>query len=311
MRTSFINTLIELAEQDPRIVLLTGDMGFNVLEPFARKLRDRFFNVGVAEQNMIGLATGMAEAGFIPFVYSIVPFAVLRPYEFIRNGPVAHNLPVRIIGIGGGFEYSHNGLTHYGLEDIGVLRLQPGLTIIAPADHKQAQNALRSTWDIPRPIYYRISKNEEIGALPGLNGNFKLGRGDLINKGKDLLFITMGSIAGNVVKAAQKLKVKGISASVMVISSMNPAPLDDLKNIMSGFRLAITVENHYSVGGLGSLVSEIVAANGINCVIMPCGINSMPNGTSGSEEYLHHRHGISEDLLIKVAVEKLGEKHER
>src|SRR6267378_8244792 len=142
MRAAFANTLAELAARDPRILLLTADLGYKALEPFADKFPDRFINVGVAEQNMVGLATGLAEAGFIPFVYSIVTFAVLRPYEFIRNGPVLHRLPVRIVGVGGGVEYGLNGLSHYGLEDIAVMRAQPGVTVIAPSDHQQARTAM-------------------------------------------------------------------------------------------------------------------------------------------------------------------------
>src|SRR5438093_13706937 len=114
MRRAFAETLAELAKEDPRIVLLTADLGFMALEPFADAFPERFFNVGVAEQNMVGAATGLAEAGFIPFVYSIVTFAVLRPFEFIRNGPVAHQLPVRIVSVGGGFEYGYNGISQYG-----------------------------------------------------------------------------------------------------------------------------------------------------------------------------------------------------
>src|SRR5579872_6006431 len=117
MRSTFIKTLADLAESDKRIILLTADLGYNALEPFVQQFPNRYINVGVAEQNMIGIATGLAEAGFIPFVYSIVTFATLRPYEFIRNGPVLHRLPVRIVGVGTGFEYSHNGASHYGLED--------------------------------------------------------------------------------------------------------------------------------------------------------------------------------------------------
>ena len=105
VRATFVRTLVELAEEDERIVLLTGDLGFTVVEPFAERFPDRFFNVGVAEQNMVGVATGLAEAGFVPFVYSIATFATLRPYEFIRNGPVLHHLPVRVVGVGGGLEY--------------------------------------------------------------------------------------------------------------------------------------------------------------------------------------------------------------
>src|SRR5437763_8683060 len=121
MRRAFINTLVELAESDPRILLLTGDLGYLALEPFSERFPDRFFNAGVAEQNMVGMATGLAEAGFTPYVYSISTFASMRPYEFIRNGPVLHRLPVRIVGIGEGVDYGHNGMTHYALEDIALL----------------------------------------------------------------------------------------------------------------------------------------------------------------------------------------------
>ena len=139
MRAAFVRTLVELAAADRRIILLTGDLGFMALEPFMERFPDRFVNVGVAEQNMVGIATGLAEAGWLPFVYSIVTFATLRPYEFIRNGPVMHGLPVRIVGVGGGFEYGPQGLSHHGLEDVGVMRVQPGMTVVAPADHRQMQ----------------------------------------------------------------------------------------------------------------------------------------------------------------------------
>src|SRR5687767_5357547 len=155
MRESFIDALSELASNDRRVLLLTADLGYTVLERFADRNPDQFFNVGVAEQNMVGLATGLAEAGFIPFVYSIATFATLRAYEFIRNGPVLHRLPVRIVGVGGGFEYGSAGATHYALEDVGALRMQPDLCLIAPADFEQADRALRATWNLSSPVYYR------------------------------------------------------------------------------------------------------------------------------------------------------------
>ena len=133
MRYAFVTTLLELAERDERILLLTGDLGFTVLEPFAEKFpyrsdlrRNRFFNVGVAEQNMVGVGTGLAEAGYIPFLYSIATFAAIRPYEFIRNGPALHRLPVRIVGVGGGFEYGSAGPTHWALEDIALMACAAG-----------------------------------------------------------------------------------------------------------------------------------------------------------------------------------------
>ena len=162
---------------DSRVMLLTGDLGFMVLEPFAERFPDRFVNVGVAEQGMIGFATGLAEAGLIPFAYSIGTFASLRPYEFIRNGPLLHSLPVRIVGVGSGLDYGHNGVTHYALEDVAVMRAQPDMTIVAPADPQQVSTAMHASTEIAGPIYFRIGKTST--PVPGLEGRFELGRLEL------------------------------------------------------------------------------------------------------------------------------------
>ncbi|MDP9179407.1 MAG: 1-deoxy-D-xylulose-5-phosphate synthase, partial [Gemmatimonadota bacterium] len=227
MRESFINALSDLAASDPRVLLLTADLGYTVLERFADRNPDQFFNVGVAEQNMVGLATGLAEAGFIPFVYSIATFASLRAYEFIRNGPVLHRLPVRIVGVGGGFEYGSAGATHYALEDVGAWRMQPDLCLIAPADFEQADRALRATWNLSSPIYYRLGKNEK-AKVPGLHGEFELGRDQLVREGEDLVIVAMGAIAIEAAAAADLLSPEGIEAAVVVVASVNPAPVDDL-----------------------------------------------------------------------------------
>lgn len=301
MRQTFVSTLVKLAEDDPRILLLTGDLGYTVLEPFSNRFPDRFFNIGVAEQNMVGIATGLAEADFIPFVYSIVPFAVLRPYEFIRNGPILHQFPVRIVGIGGGFEYGHNGLTHYGLEDIGVLRVQPGMTLIAPADYKQAQNALLATWDVPGPVYYRLGKDDKT-LVSGLDGRFELGHTQTIREGDDLVMITMGAITSEAVAAAGVLAEQGVNCMVILVSSLSPAPVDDLTRVLSRFPLALTIEAHYVVGGLGSLVSEIVAEYGLNCRIVRCGVKKALAGLSGSQSYLGGEYKFSRESLVEAVL---------
>jgi transketolase C-terminal domain/subunit len=151
MRREFVSALVELAREDERIVLLTGDLGFAALEPFAEAFPDRFFNAGVAEQNMLGMATGLAEAGFTPYAYSIATFASMRGYEFIRNGAVLHNLPVRVVGIGEGVDYGHNGMTHYSLEDVGLMRMQPGLSIVVPVDAAHVGTALRAIQELDGP----------------------------------------------------------------------------------------------------------------------------------------------------------------
>ena len=300
MRVQFVKTLIEMAEQDERILLLTGDLGFTVLEPFRDKFPQRFFNAGVAEQNMVGLATGLAEDGFLPFVYSITTFATLRPFEFIRNGPVLHHLPVRIVGIGAGFDYGGAGPTHHALEDLGVMRTQPSLTIVAPADYQQTANALWATKDIAGPVYYRLGKDERT-AIPGLEGRFQMGRAQTCREGTDLLFIATGSITAEVVAAADVLAQRGVNSRVMVVASVNPAPVEDIAEALSLFPAALTVEAHYTVGGLGSLVCEIAAERALNCRIVRCGVKDPPAAATGSSDYLNHLHGLSARALVETA----------
>src|SRR5579859_7677141 len=237
IRKAFVRTLTELAASDPRIVLLTADLGFLALEPFSETFPKRFFNVGVAEQNMVGLATGLAEAGMVPFVYSIAPFATLRPYEFIRNGPLLHRFPVRIVGIGGGMEYGPNGLSHYALEDVAVMRAQPNMTVIAPADSQQARSALLATANVPGPIYFRLGKDDET-VVPGLSGAFEPGRIQRIREGRDVAITAMGPIAGEAMRAAELLAAEGLDCSVAVVASMSPTPTEDIAVLLEGRSLA-------------------------------------------------------------------------
>jgi transketolase len=304
VRAAFVQALTELAARDSRILLLTGDLGYLALEPFAEKYPDRFFNVGVAEQNMVGLSTGLAEAGFMPFIYSIVPFAVLRPYEFIRNGPIQHQLPVRIVGVGGGVDYGSNGLSHYGLEDIAVMRAQPGITVIAPADHQQTRTALLACWNRPGPIYFRLEKDDKT-VVAGLDGRFELARAQRLRDGKDVLIIAMGGVTSEAAAAAAALEAQGISSSVLVVASVAPAPVDELAEELARFRVAITVEAHYPTGGLGSLVSEIVAERSVPCRVVRCAIQSTLDGRTGSRNYLYEKFGLSSEALVQTVRREL------
>ncbi len=299
MRRSFIQTLAALAETDPRILLLTGDLGFTVVEPFANRFPDRFVNVGVAEQNMVGLATGLADAGFLPFVYSIATFAVLRPFEFIRNGPIAHGLPVRIVGVGGGFEYGSAGATHHALEDVALLRTQPGMTVICPADHQQAAEALRQTWLLPGPVYYRLGK-DETSVVPGLDGRFSMAEPLLVRDGTDLVLIALGPEARAAVCAAETLAADGISAAVLAVAAVHPAPVEHLAAVLTRYPLAVTLEAHYATGGIGTLVAETIVRHRLRCTLRVCAVDT-PSRESGTEAYLLRRHGLSPDAVREAA----------
>jgi transketolase len=304
MRRAFAETLTELAGEDPRIVLLTADLGFMALEPFIRAFPSRFFNVGVAEQNMIGIATGLAEAGFVPFAYSIVNFAVLRPFEFIRNGPIAQQLPVRIVSVGAGFEYGHNGISHYGLEDVALMRSQPGISIVCPCDAAQTRSALWATRAAAGPIYFRLGKDEQT-SVDALGGRFALGQADFLREGTDLAFIALGPIAREALTAAQALAERGVQCTVIAVSSITPDLHDTLAGFISRFKLVITVEAHYVTGGLGSLVSEAVAERSLSCRVVRAGVKRLPNARSGTKTFLQHEHGISSGALAEAALTHL------
>jgi transketolase len=297
MRNEFVDELVGLAEEDERVMLLTGDLGFMVLEEFQRRFPERFVNCGVGEQNMIGVATGLAEAGFVPFAYSIATFATLRPYEFIRNGPALHNLPVRIVGVGGGFDYGHNGITHFALEDYAVMRTQPAITTIAPADAAQARAALRATADLPGPVYFRVSKRGD--ALPGLDGRFELGRLTVMREGEDAAIFAIGSIAHEAVAAAELLAERGVDATVAIVPSFNPSPNEEIAALLTEMPAALTVEAHYRDGGLGSLVAETIAERGLGCRLLRAGVARMPGGEAGSQRYLEDRHELSSSQLAE------------
>jgi transketolase len=301
VRRAFVEALVELAAEDRRVVLLTADLGFTVVEPFAERHPDRFFNVGVAEQNMLGIATGLAEAGYVPYVYSIATFAALRPYEFIRNGPVHQRLPVRIVGVGGGFDYGSNGPSHHALEDFAVMRVQPGLAVVAPADAAQARAAIVAAHALRGPAYFRLGKDEHT-RVDGLGGRFRLGRAEAVRTGGDVLVVTTGSIARNAVAAAEALGTHGVDATVLVVACISPPPIADLVEALERFDTAVTVEAHYADGGLGSLVCEIAAEHAVSCRITRCGVRELEPGRSGSEAYLNEVHGLSVEKLVATCL---------
>lgn len=296
-----MEALCQLAAADPRIVLLTGDLGFMALEPFRDRYRERFFNAGVAEQSMIGLATGLAEAGLRPYVYSIATFASLRALEFIRNGPVRHRLPVRIVGMGAGFEYGCGGSTHHAVEDISVLRALPGLGIVIPADACQAAAALRATHELPGPFYYSLGKDDR-SSVPGLNGRFDLGHIQVIRNGCDVALIAMGAIVAEALAATDELAGMGIQAAVALVSNFCPDPGAELAELLSGFRHAVSVEAQTVSGGLGAFTAGVIASLGLPCRLRMLAVRSAPDGTSGSQPDRWRKHGLDRSAIVAAAV---------
>ena len=300
MRKAFIDALSSLAAADERILLLTGDLGYMAMEEFEQRFPKRFFNVGVAEQNMIGMATGLADAGFLPYAYSIATFAALRPFEFIRNGPVLHRLPVRIVGMGMGFEYGHAGPTHHAVEDIGVLRTLPGLSIVIPADSAQAATAVRGTAGIAGPVYYSLGKDDRV-VVRELDGRFALGRAQLVRDGADLAIVAMGSVTAEAAAAADALAVEGIRATVAVVSNFQPDPDRDIVAVLRKVPHVITVEAQTLSGGLAAYSAMLIASHGLDCRLWPLGVSTSPDGTSGSQADRWRKHGLDRFHIAETA----------
>ena len=300
MRKAFVEALLELADADDRIFLLTGDLGWSVLEEFAARKPKRFLNAGVAEANMAGLAAGLAQAGFIPFIYSIATFSSMRCYEQVRNGALAHRLPVRVVGIGGGYAYGHAGPTHYALEDLAIGRTQPGMTVLAPADPAQARSVVRATAGLPGPAYLRIGKggNPEV---PGLDGRFAFGRPEVVREGTQVLLVTCGTMAHEALAAARALEGEGISAAVAVLAHVGFKPSAELVALLRRFASVVSVEDGYAAGGLGSLVAEAIAEEGLSCRLAIRGVGQPFSGVSGSEAWMRAQAGLDAASLASAA----------
>jgi transketolase len=302
VRAEVLKTLEALAERDERIVFLTGDLGYGVVEQFFRRFPDRAFNAGVAEQNMVAMATGMAEAGLIPFVYSIATFASMRPFEFIRNGPVIHGLPVRIIGVGGGLEYSNNGPTHFALEDVAILRTLPGLRIVCPNDSVQACAAVEATYESPGPIYYRLSKNHSEPAA-GSDGAWAPVGAQVLSRGDgSVAVLALGPLAGDLAAVAAIVQRSGRRVTCVAVAQVAPLPSDLIQDLAQTHELLVTIEAHRVVGGLGTAVCELVAESCAATRVLRLGIRGWPSQVIGSAAHLARWAGLDQESIAQAIV---------
>jgi len=292
VRTALIDSLMEVAAEDERVFLLTADLGWGVVERFAERYPDRFLNVGVAEANMAGVATGLAMTGYVPFIYSIASFASMRCYEQIRNGPVLHGLPVRVVGVGGGYAYGHAGPTHFALEDLVIARAQPAMTVLVPADPPQVRTLVRATMGLPGPAYIRVGKGGN-PSLPSLHGRFAFGRPEVVREGRDALILACGSVVHEALIAADRLEKEGRSSTaVAVLAHLTFAPTAALIDLLARYACVVTLEEGYTAGGLGSLAAEAIAQGGLRCRLRTCGVTRAFGPVSGSEAYMRAAAGL-------------------
>jgi transketolase len=258
VRTAFIETLLDEARQRADLMLVTADLGFSVLERFRDTLPAQYLNVGVAEQNMMGIAAGLADVGHVVFTYSIANFPTLRCFEQVRNDVCYHGYPVRIVSVGGGFTYASQGYTHHGVEDIGVMRTLPGMTVIAPGDPVEAAAATRALCSYPGPAYLRLGKAGE-PRVHEPSVDFTVGRAITVRDGDDVTLVSTGGMLVPALEAAEALRADRISARVLSMHTVKPLDVTAIARALEETSAIVSVEEHSVASGLGAAIAQVVA----------------------------------------------------
>lgn len=288
MRNAFADAFYELAKDDERIYMVAADIGAAAgVNTFREKWPERFLNVGVAEAIAVGFSAGLAMRGCIPFSYTIAPFTIYRPFEQVRVDCCYQNLPVRLVGVGGGVIYSFLGSTHHAQEDVAIMSAIPNMTILAPCDPSETAEVTRATMKIPGPVYLRLGKAGE----PTLTQNadpFKLGKVRKIKQGKDIAFLTYGPITKNVLALTERIeKEKGKTCAIYSIHSLKPLDISGIQKILKDFASVVVIEEHAPYGGLGPRVKEIAWDSAAKCKLQTYTLK---------DQFIHH-YGTYDDIL--------------
>lgn len=306
MRDAFISELTTLAEEDPAIFLVVGDLGFSVIEGFAARFPDRFLNAGVAEQTMLGVAAGLAAFGYKVFVYSIANFPTVRCLEQIRNDVCYHGRSVTVVSVGGGLSYGNMGYTHHAIEDLALMRALPNMRVFSPSDPMEARALTRYAAENPGPGYLRLGKNGE-AVLPRVHsGPVEPDAVQVLRLGHDVALIATGSIAGTALQAADLLADRGVSARVISVPFLKPLP-DVVLDAVRDLRAIVTIEEHSEVAGFGSAVLEAASKRRLTTPIAVVGLpESVAGRFIGSQSYLRERGGLSPQAIAERASDLLS-----
>jgi transketolase len=307
MRAAFIEALCDLAGHDERVWLLTGDLGYSVLERFAARFPDRYVNVGVAEQNLTGVAAGLARCGKVVFTYSIANFPTLRCLEQIRNDVCYHEADVKVVAVGGGFAYGPQGYTHHGLEDLAILRALPGMTVLAPGDPVEARLATRAVAARPGPCYLRLGKANE-AVVHESEPAFEVGRAIVAHPGRDLTLVSTGGMLPEAVAVARRLAADGIRARVLSMHTLKPLDAEAVVRAARETGRLLTVEEHSVTGGLGSAVADVLAEAAVPGVrFRKFGVPDRLHHAVGSQAFLRRLAGdLEEEARALLGVGRLA-----
>ena len=305
MRSAFIATLARACASDPDILLVTGDLGFGVFNDFRARYPGQFLNLGVAEQNLAGIGAGLALSGHKVFTYSIANFPILRCLEQIRNDVSYHGADVKIVSVGGGMAYGALGPSHFATEDLGIMRMIPGMTVVAPGDPVEVERLLPQLIARKGPAYLRLGRDGERRITPE-DADIRLGVPNVLFGEGEVLLLTTGGMLEVGVTVRERAEKEGLaSVALASIHTLKPFDADWLRGRLSRHRLVVTLEEHSRLGGLGGTVAEILADSGHAPPLLRCGLDSTFPEAIGSQEYLRSALGLDADGVVAAVRAKL------
>lgn len=300
MRDTFVRTLVELAKNDKRIELITGDLGFGVLKPYWEQCPDQFTNAGIAEQNMTSVAAGMAMEGKIVFTYSIGNFPTLRCLEQIRNDCAYHDANVKVVCVGGGYVYGSLGMSHHATEDIAILRALPGVTVVCPADLVEAEEAVKAIVNYPGTVYLRLGRGGEKRIHDKIE-NFQIGKAIKVQDGQRVAVFSSGAIFEEVSDALPILAESGITPTVYTFPTIKPIDKEVVEKCAKDFNLIVTCEEHNVLGGFGSAVAEIMSSMQGKARLLKIGIEDNYCCEVGTQKHLRkHNHIDARSIADRI-----------
>ncbi|HLB41632.1 MAG TPA: transketolase C-terminal domain-containing protein [Gammaproteobacteria bacterium] len=298
MRNAFADEITKVAISNEKVVLLSGDIGNKLFDQFKLSVPKQFYNCGVAEANMTGVAAGLAMMGFRPFTYSITPFVTVRCLEQVRVDVCYHDLPVTIVGTGAGFSYTELGPTHHSCDDIGFLRMLPNISIICPCDAIEVREAIWASLEQAGPVYIRLGKKGE-PVIHNIKPKFTIGRSMTVRAGKDICILSTGNVMPLALSVADRLQQVNIQARVESFHTVKPLDQDLLKDIFANYSIVATIEEHSLIGGLGSAIAEwIVDSDRINAKFIRFGTRDEFLPYIGSQEYARSYFDLTEEKIV-------------
>tara|TARA_S200000501_G_C20825294_1_gene744685 strand:+ start:510 stop:1448 length:939 start_codon:yes stop_codon:yes gene_type:complete len=309
MRNAFAKEVTRLAKKSSDLVLLSGDIGNRLFDDYKSIPHSNFINCGIAEANMMGVASGLAMSGLRPIVYTITPFTTTRCLEQIRVDACYHNVPVVIVGTGSGLSYASLGPTHHSLEDFAIFRAIPNITILAPSDEVELKKCLNEALKINSPVYIRIGKKgEEI--ITDKTLNLSIGKSITKRKGKDVCLIGTGTIMPEVLSAADYLESKKISVHVESFHTIKPLDKRSLRKIFKKFDLVSVIEEHSSIGGLYGAIAEwrSLEKAQFQTRVLSFGTADEFMHDIGSQDYARKKYGLNAENIFNKTYRALKDR---